>query len=322
MDVQHSLKTTVLVMISMGVGLTMAYLFASSGSAQDEHSEERRKYSGMRRLSRKSNRKRRLLSSEYSDDLHSDCSDSGIHTPRPRSPASTSPPPRRWQGFSLNEAKAHQSIGAEKANAMSPAGVLDELQRGNARFWMGASARPQTNAIHRRALLNGQYPTVCVLGCSDSRVPVEIVFDQGLGDIFVIRVAGNLLEETTTASLEYAVGILKVKVVVIMGHEECGAIKAAQSVKPEEFGEETTALQRMLTTIKSGLDIDRLCHIHDGRARDREAVITNVRHQLVNLRKESLVKSKLESGDLLVTGAFYEISSGIVDFFSEEAHRS
>merc|ERR1712217_390992 len=86
----------------------------------------------------------------------------------------------------------------------------------------------EKNAFERRALIMKQFPSVAILGCSDSRVPVEIVFDQGLGDIFVIRVAGNALDTATLASLQYAVHHLHVKIVLVLGHELCGAVKAAQ----------------------------------------------------------------------------------------------
>jgi carbonic anhydrase len=90
---------------------------------------------------------------------------------------------------------------------------------------MGSATRPEVSAFERRALISLQYPSVAILGCSDSRVPIEIVFDHGLGDIFVIRVAGNCLDTTTTASLQYAINHLRVKVIVVMGHEGCGALK-------------------------------------------------------------------------------------------------
>merc|ERR1712048_1236715 len=105
--------------------------------------------------------------------------------------------------------------------------VMADLQKGNARFWMGHATRPEKSAFERRALITKQFPSVAVLGCSDSRVPVEIIFDQGLGDMFVIRVAGNCLDITTLASLQYAVHHLKVKVLMVMGHEGCGAVKAS-----------------------------------------------------------------------------------------------
>merc|ERR1712137_1245774 len=95
------------------------------------------------------------------------------------------------------------------------------------RFWMGIANSPEVSAFQRRALIMSQFPRVAILGCSDSRVPTEIVFDQSLGDIFVVRVAGNVLDLAAAASLEYAIHHLKVKVVIVLGHEGCGAVKAA-----------------------------------------------------------------------------------------------
>merc|ERR1719510_868932 len=122
----------------------------------------------------------------------------------------------------MEEARNLADEGHEKAKMQSPPQVLSDLQKGNARFWMGTARRPESSAFERRALISKQFPLTAILGCSDSRVPTEIVFDQGLGDMFVIRVAGNCLDTTTTASLQYAVNHLKVKVVVVMGHEGCG----------------------------------------------------------------------------------------------------
>merc|ERR1712087_91128 len=136
-----------------------------------------------------------------------------------------------------------------------------------ARFWMGQATRPEKSAFERRALISKQFPSVAVLSCADSRVPVEIVFDQGLGDMFVVRVAGNCLDTTTTASLQYAVSHLKVKVLIVMGHEGCGAIKAA-SLPEEKIEQEPPALRVALLNLKEGLDGDRLANVRDPRAHD------------------------------------------------------
>merc|ERR1719265_2495494 len=132
----------------------------------------------------------------------------------------------------MEEARMHaEQLSIQKENR-TPQQVLEDLQKGNARFWTGSATRPEMSAFERRALIKQQFPSVAVLGCSDSRVPVEIVFDQGLGDMFVIRVAGNHLDNASHASLQYAVSALKVKVVVVLGHEGCGAIKHAMD--PQE----------------------------------------------------------------------------------------
>merc|ERR1719262_557751 len=221
-----------------------------------------------------------------------------------------------WEGFSMEDAMKHSQAAAKKAQARTPKQVLSQLQKGNARFWMGVSRRPEASAFERRALIMQQFPSVAILGCSDSRVPIEIVFDQGLGDIFVIRVAGNCLDTVTTGSLEYAVHHLKVKCLIVMGHEGCGAIKAA-TMANQEIEKESADLSLMLKQIKHGLDEDRLKGIQDPRAHDREAVVTNVKVQVEQMSRNQGIMAKVRSGELLVVGAFYEISSGIVDFFHE-----
>ena len=123
------------------------------------------------------------------------------------------------KGWSMQEAMAAAQKESKKLANMTPREVLQSLQRGNMRFYSGHASRPEKSAFHRRALINQQFPSTAVLGCSDSRVPVEIVFDQGLGDMFVVRVAGNCLGNTTEASLQYAVHKLNVKVLMVMGHE-------------------------------------------------------------------------------------------------------
>lgn len=221
----------------------------------------------------------------------------------------------QW-GFSMEEARAHAEQLAGVKNARSPKEVLAELQKGNARFWTGAATRPEMSAFERRGLIKSQFPTIAVLGCSDSRVPVEIVFDQGLGDMFVVRVAGNILDTATAASVLYAVVHLGVKVLVVMGHEGCGAIKASMRSQKDIDGE-PEVLAQLLTKIKRNLDEDRLAWAQDMRARDREAVVNNVTQQVVNLTKDAEIIGKVNQQELIVVGAFYEISSGIVDFFYE-----
>lgn len=219
-------------------------------------------------------------------------------------------------GFSMADAMKHSKAAAKKAHAQTPRQALSQLQKGNARFWMGVSRRPEASAFERRALIMQQFPSVAILGCSDSRVPTEIVFDQGLGDLFVIRVAGNCLDTVTTGSLEYAVHHLNVKCLVVMGHEGCGAVKAA-TMPQHEIEKESAELSSMLKKIKGGLDEERLKGIWDRRAHDREAVVTNVKAQVDQVSQNQGIMGKVRSGELLVVGAFYEISSGIVDFFHE-----
>jgi len=223
-----------------------------------------------------------------------------------------------FQGFSMEEARQRADEEHSKVLAKSPREVLADLQRGNARFWMGAATRPESSAFDRRALISKQFPTVALLSCADSRVPPELIFDQGLGSIFVVRVAGNCLATTTTASLQYAVHVLKVKVLVVLGHELCGSIKAAQ-LPLETLQQEPQELSEALLGLKQGLDQGRFESLEDSRALDREAVTTNVKKQVEALTKDEGIMAKVNSKELLMVGGFYEISSGIVDFFSEVA---
>lgn len=231
--------------------------------------------------------------------------------------------------------------------------MLTGLQEGNARFWMGVAERPELNAMERRAMIMQQFPKVAILGCADSRVPVEIVFDQGLGDVFTIRVAGNCYAPGVAASLDYAVCHLHVKLIVVLGHEGCGAVRAAQS-PAEQIAKEPAALKAALSEMAAELkEHAHLEEIKDMRARDREAVrrpgrrprvfaplhsracvragptlvlappvrqvVTNVRHSVQQIyRGSTAVLEKVQAGSLAVVGAFYEISSGMVDFVDVE----
>jgi len=219
-----------------------------------------------------------------------------------------------FQGFSMEETRMHNEREMAVQKNKAPKEVVGELQKGNTRFWMGMASRPELSAFERRALIMQQFPTVAVLGCSDSRVPVEIVFDCGLGDMFVVRVAGNALSLSPVASLEYAVKHLEVKVILVMGHEGCGALKAAAQPL-DAIMREPEALATVLKELKGGLEEESYSKIKDARARDREMVTNNVRLQVNMLKEDNEINSKVRAGELVIVGAFYEISSGIVDFF-------
>lgn len=194
-------------------------------------------------------------------------------------------------GFSMCEARKMAAERSEEALNRMPEEVLRELQRGNARFWTGKATRPEKSAFERRALISKQFPSTAILGCSDSRVPVEIVFDQGLGDMFVIRVAGNCLDTSTQASLQYAVHHLKVKVLIVLGHEGCGAVKASQ-LPEDKIKDEPEELGTFLRTMKGQLDAGNLGRIQDVKAADREAVTANVRNQVEMLMQDDSIMDK------------------------------
>lgn len=195
--------------------------------------------------------------------------------------------------------------------AKTPAEAIRALKAGNARFYGNVAQRPELSANERRAQVLSQSPFAIVLGCSDSRVPTEIVYDQGLGSLFITRVAGNVVDPVTVGSVEYAVKHLDSHLVVVMGHEGCGAVAAAMLPKSARDGEPSNVrfLLDKIAPVVAGIP-----PIRDNKAKMREAVISNVRAQVAVMKANPTIASAIKSGQIAVIGAFYEIGSGAVDF--------
>ncbi len=192
--------------------------------------------------------------------------------------------------------------------------AIERLKEGNRRF---VSGRRQSGAIslRRRArLVDRQTPFAVVLGCSDSRAPVELVFDQGLGDLFVIRVAGNVAAPSQVGSVEFAVSMFGIALVVVLGHTRCGAIEAALN-EPDsspENGNLDAILNHIRPAVRSLPDTSARID-HD--ALMRQAVRANVRAQVSTLtRRSELIRKRVESGKLMLAGAQYDLATGEVDF--------
>ena len=200
--------------------------------------------------------------------------------------------------------------------ARTPEEAVRALKIGNARFYGGRPLRQGYSPVERRSQIIGQTPFAVVLGCSDSRVPTEYVFDQGPGHIFTVRVAGNVVSPSTAGSIEYAIRHLKPHVVVVMGHEGCGAVHAAMTLSEEEVRGESEGMRRLIECIAPA--VRDLPPIRDAKARMREAVIASVRRQVHELRRNETVSDALARGQIAVIGAYYEISSGAVDFLESE----
>ena len=195
--------------------------------------------------------------------------------------------------------------------------ALTRLQEGNRRF--AASARgSDTYLSHtRRAdLATTQPPFAIILGCSDARVPAEIVFDQGLGDLFVIRVAGNIVAPSQVGSVEFAAARFGTRLVVVLGHSQCGAILATL----EELRVPTDNQSRNLGAIIDRVrpSVEGLCATdlrHDSEALVKQAVRANIRASVNHLRHGSQVLEQLIQDDgLLVVGAEYSLETGVVEF--------
>ena len=199
--------------------------------------------------------------------------------------------------------------------AQNPVEALALLKNGNARFYSNRSVRPLLSAVERRAQVVAQTPFAVILGCADSRVPTETVFDCGSGELFTIRVAGNVTGSNVLASIEYAVLHLKPHLIVVMGHEGCGAVAAAM-LPAEKRDKEPENVRKLLDKIVPA--VSNLPPIRDHKARMREAVIANVRQQVHHLKENPVAIAAIKREQITVVGAYYEISSGAVDFLETE----
>lgn len=191
------------------------------------------------------------------------------------------------------------------------ANAMERLKEGNARFVDCHSLHPHEQKQWRMKLESGQHPFAVVLGCSDSRVPPELVFDQGLGDLFVVRVAGNVVDTDVIASIEYAVDHLQVPLVVVMGHSDCGAIGAALEGLRDPTGEpaEIISLLYQIEPATVGLD--------PKAEHDKQVAATVKRNVELAVRRLTLVpdlRSKWATGRLKIAGAIYDMHSGKVNF--------
>ena len=196
--------------------------------------------------------------------------------------------------------------------------ALRRLQEGNQRFTAGVRSVDSLISYTRRGLqLEGQEAFAVILGCSDSRVPVEIVFDQGLGDLFVIRVAGNIVAPSQIGSIEFAAERFGTRLVVVMGHTHCGAVEATLEALRQPEQTRSTNLNSIVDRIRPSVESLFATELrHDRDALNRAAVRANVRIATSSIRHGSEILERLirENG-LLVVGAEYSLETGAVDFF-------
>lgn len=196
--------------------------------------------------------------------------------------------------------------------------ALERLREGNRRFVSGVRSRETlTNQVRRDELASGQEPFAIILGCSDSRVPAEIVFDQGLGDLFVIRVAGNIVASSQVDSVEFAAARFGTQLVVVLGHSQCGAILATLEELQQPTNNQSRNLRsivgRVRPSVEALLETDLR---NDPDALVGHAVRANIRASADHLRHGSEILEQLtQRNGLLVVGAEYSLESGIVDFF-------
>jgi carbonic anhydrase len=186
---------------------------------------------------------------------------------------------------------------------VTPDAALQKLMAGNQRFTAHKAQHPHQSAKTLQDLAQAQHPFATVLSCADSRVTAEIIFDQGLGDIFDVRIAGNLATQGAVASIEYAVVELKTPILMVLGHERCGAVTAAVK-KADLPGEMGLFVKEIAPAVKKTQKLD-------GDAVDN-AVVANVKEQMEKLKRSPLLAERLASGQLKIVGGRYDLDTGKV----------
>jgi carbonic anhydrase len=193
--------------------------------------------------------------------------------------------------------------------------ALARLRDGNRRF-VANQPRTPGSPSRRAALVTGQEPFAIILGCSDSRVPAELVFDQGFGDLFVIRVAGNIVAPSQIGSVEFATARFGTKLVVVMGHSQCGAVMATVEEVMGRATNHSRNLRAIVDRIRPSVET-----LIGERGATLEALVgpavrANVRAAANHLRHGSdLLEESIENGEVVVVGAEYSLETGVVDFF-------
>jgi carbonic anhydrase len=196
---------------------------------------------------------------------------------------------------------------AAGAPTMSPAEALRRLMAGNERFQTDKTGHPLLHSQRREELVGGQSPFAVILSCSDSRVPPELIFDQGLGGLFVVRLAGNTVTRAGLESIDYAVGHLGTNLIMVLGHDSCGAVKGAVgdcSSKP------AAELPEIFANICPAVDLARKKSA-DGL--ESRAIDLNVTEQVKMLKQSPLFKKSVAAGSLKIVGARYNLQSGKVE---------
>ena len=187
--------------------------------------------------------------------------------------------------------------------------ALAQLMEGNQRYVAHKQLHPDESVVRRKKLESGQDPCALILGCADSRVPPELLFDQGLGDLFVVRVAGNVLDDDILGTIEYAVEHLHTRLIVVLGHEKCGAVTAAV-----EGGDAPGHLKALVQAIQPSVDATR----NDPGDKIHNCVVANARRVAGQIRlSEPILKEAIEKHGVKVVSAIYALDTGKVSLLDE-----
>ncbi len=192
---------------------------------------------------------------------------------------------------------------------VTPEEALKRLKEGNLRFVQGQSTKPRQDFSRIKEVASAQFPFATIIGCSDSRVPNEIIFDQGLGDLFIVRTAGQVSTYASWGSVEFAEEILGTKLIVVLGHTQCGAVNAAVKL-PEVPGHIIT----LINAIKPAVEAAKKTHPHDLLD---ASIRENIRMQVEQLKAlEPVLAKRVREGSIQIVGALYDLQTGQVEFLN------
>lgn len=221
-------------------------------------------------------------------------------------------------GFQDTEGSASSSVidfplSAAERDALTPENVVEELRMGNARFIVD-SLSPRDRKTRIKQTAASPFPKAMIVSCIDARIPVEEIFDQGLGDIYVGRIGGNFVDEEMLGSIEYATKVGGSKLVVIMGHENCGIIKSAiADIRTGNMGALLMHIQPAIEWTK-GFSKEEQTIINPEYVND--VARNNILYALEKIKEESQILAELEgTGEINIVGAFYDVATGEVEFF-------
>ena len=231
------------------------------------------------------------------------CGDRSQQTAKEPTSGTTPPPPLRTKVMKSADQKA-----------LAPDQIIQDLQKGNLHYQHDQRTPMDDTAMIHDAT-GGQYPEAFVLACMDSRVPVEEIFDKGIGDLFVGRVAGNIIDEDVLGSMEYGCRIAGAKLIVVLGHESCGAIKAA--IEKEELGNVTALLKRLKPAIKAAESVPGT-HNTENPEYVKTVVQENIRNSIEDIMlKSPVLKDMVVKGEIKIIGAYYSLHTGEVTFLNQ-----
>jgi len=207
--------------------------------------------------------------------------------------------------------KSHLMTKAEQTS-LTPEQVLREMIEGNKRFNSGNITKREHSEQIRKIATDGQFPKAMVLSCVDSRVPVEDVYDQGIGDVFVARVAGNFVNTDLLGSMEFACKVAGAKLIIVMGHQHCGAVKGA--IDDVHLGNITAMLSNIKPAVKMSENFVGE-HSSKNEAYVKEVAKNNIRNTIAQIRAQSEILRSMESkGEIKIVGVFYTLRTGRVEF--------